>query len=228
MIGLDVTFAGQKLCLLVNLTDCWKMAYTKRQIVTAISILLLAVLTALGAYASHLIQAYSLPIPLLLSALTTALPAIAGLSIEGLTRLNRRELALADGKPSPYRGSFFNIVVNILFVIETVLATLSGTHVAPTGDLTCGLNTEWLRLFRAKDADTIQRIQNVFNCCGLHSVADMAYPFPAKGVPADTCATRYDRSSSCFEAWKGQEQKAASFMLAVIIVVVIWKVSFLY
>ncbi|KAF2093245.1 hypothetical protein NA57DRAFT_61758 [Rhizodiscina lignyota] len=201
------------------------MPYTKRQIVTVLSIIYLLALTAVASYALHSIRYYSLPIPTVLSALTVGLPAIAGLSIESITEFRRRPPTLALTSKSPgERQNYVTITVIILLILETVLATLSGTYLAPAGSLTCPLNDQWQKLFHTKNARAIKRVQDALNCCGLHSLMDKAWPFPTKHVSPDTCSKRYDRSNTCFAGWRAEEQKAAGMILLVVVLVFIWKI----
>ena len=112
----------------------------------------------------------------------------------------------------------------ILIIYEVVLATLSGTHIGPVNSLRCGLDDRWRNLYQNKDGDAVRRIQNAFQCCGLHSVLDMAWPFPGGGIGPDACRVNYGRTRSCFEAWRREEQMVGSLMLVVVISVFIWKV----
>jgi hypothetical protein len=115
--------------------------------------------------------------------------------------------------------------VGILLIFETAVATLSGTYIGPPGTLSCGLDERWRYLFQGKHADSIQRIQNAFECCGLHSPRDKAYPFPSHDVGIDACQRRYDRTKSCFADWKAEEQLVAGLMLLAVFLVFVWKVS---
>ena len=70
----------------------------------------------------------------------------------------------------------------------------------------CELDRRWLTLFRQKDVAAIKKIQDAFDCCGLRTVVDRAWPFPADGVTADACRISFGRNKSCLEPWKRQEQ----------------------
>lgn len=103
---------------------------------------------------------------------------------------------------------------------ETVVATLALTYIIPPSTLACGLNTNWQKFWKAKDADGIRAIQDTFNCCGFLTVKDRAFPF---GTPS-TCAKDFGRSQSCFGPWRGAEQVTAGLLLLVAVVVFILKV----
>jgi hypothetical protein len=62
-------------------------------------------------------------------------------------------------------------------VLETVLATLAGTHLAPTESPSRALRERWRKLYMAKDANSILRSQDACDCCGFRSPADMEFPF---------------------------------------------------
>lgn len=75
-----------------------------------------------------------------------------------------------------------------------------------------------------KDAKSILRIQDAFDCCGFNSPQDMAFPFPDKTHGADTCMVRYERSTSCIEPWRAAERQVAIIMLVIPVAVFAWKV----
>lgn len=74
-----------------------------------------------------------------------------------------------------------------------------------------------------KDAKAIRTIQDSFECCGLNSVVDRAFPF-AKGLPS-TCAATYGRNISCFEPWRKAQQVNAGLLLLVAFVVFFVKIG---
>jgi hypothetical protein len=118
-----------------------------------------------------------------------------------------------------------NVLVLTLSILETVLATLAGTYILPVSGLQCGLDNRWQRMFKTKDQNAIRRIQDAFNCCGLHSVKDRAWPFPDDRKDANTCQAITRRTQSCFGLWRREEQGVAGMVLLVVIMVFAWKAS---
>ncbi|EMC95456.1 hypothetical protein BAUCODRAFT_542127 [Baudoinia panamericana UAMH 10762] len=199
------------------------MAITRRQIVTGVSVVYLSALTALAAYALHSAHVYSLPIADIIAGLCVALPPLAGIALEAVIAFN--EGLAAKGHLQTSRVVQITIVAFLIF--ETVLATLAGTHISPPGSLDCALREQWQSLFRARDAETIQKIQDAFQCCGLNSPKDMAYPFPGNGHNADACMVRYERTTACIEPWRDEERKVAIMLLIVPLAVFVWKIAIL-
>ncbi|KAF2768672.1 hypothetical protein EJ03DRAFT_273808 [Teratosphaeria nubilosa] len=199
------------------------MAITRRQIIAAISVLYLLALTIIGAFALHTAHAYSQPIPDILCALTVALPPLAGVALE--TILSCHTHLATKGQLQTSR--IFQVVVLFFITYETVLATLAGTHISPSGSLNCALRERWQNMFRVKDGEGIRAIQDAFQCCGLESVRDMAFPFPSasEGRDADACVVAYHRDRACLDAWRGQERQVAIMLLVVPVAVFAWKVS---
>jgi len=181
----------------------------------------LAGLSILGAFALHSSHVYSLPIPDIICALTLALPPLAGIALETVFSLDQH---LAT-KGQLQTSRTFQITVVAFVVFEAVLATLAGTHISPPGSLNCALRERWQKLFVNKDAEKILRIQDAFNCCGLNSPKDMAFPRPDRTHGADACMVRYERSTACMEPWRREEQKVAIMLLVVPLAVFIWKVN---
>jgi hypothetical protein len=70
------------------------------------------------------------------------------------------------------------------------------------------------------DTRAIRTIQDTFECCGLNSVVDRAFPF---GQPS-TCAITYGRSNSCFGEWRKAEQINAGLLFLVAVIVFVLKV----
>lgn len=118
-------------------------------------------------------------------------------------------------------------VFMLLVIYETVIATLALTHMAPSGNLSCGLDREWARLFTSKNARTTRRIQDRHQCCGLHSVVDRAWPFPDKRHTIQSCVQAFDRQRSCFDGWRRDEQITSGLMLFVAVAVFLLKVGVL-
>lgn len=181
-------------------------------------------MTVLAAYALHSSHAYSLPIPDIIAGLALALPALAGVALETVISLN--ESLARKGQLQTSR--IFQVTVTAFLVFETVLATLAGAHISPPGSLNCALRERWEDLFKSKDGEQIQAIQDAFDCCGLNSPKDMAYPFPSAshGRGADACMIRYERNEACMIPWRREEQKVAIMLLIVPLAVFVWKVRY--
>lgn len=130
-------------------------------------------------------------------------------------------------KPSALVRPYVLQVVSAIFLVyETVLATLAGTHLAPAGSLDCALREQWLALYRSKDAASIRAVQDRYNCCGLASMRDMAWPFPSASghETVDSCLERYQRDTPCLELWRDAERRVAGILLAVALAVFVWQV----
>src|ERR1700761_4029317 len=112
----------------------------------------------------HTIRNHSLPISHFIGGLTLALPAIVGLTVESLTRQQPGD----NKQPSRWRP----FILLVLFIGETVLATLAGTYISPEGSLRCGLEDRWQSLVANRDGDALKKIQDALQCCGLHGTLD--------------------------------------------------------
>ena len=155
-----------------------------------------------------------------MSALTIALPPLAGIALETCISLNEKLAARGQLQAS----RIFQITIAFFLVYETVLATLAGTHISPPGSLNCGLRERWQSLFQGKEEGRVRLIQDTFECCGLTSTRDMAWPFPQAGVDAGACVRRFERERACLEPWKAEERKVAIMLLVVPVAVFVWMV----
>ncbi|KAF5844424.1 hypothetical protein GGP41_001409 [Bipolaris sorokiniana] len=201
------------------------MTYTKKQIVTCLSVVYLVIAAALAGYAASRANARSVPIAETLTGFTTALPIVSGLLLElGYDLTRRRERRQRLGRGDIQRPPLVIIANTLIFIYSTVIITLSGTHVAPASSLNCGLRERWQTLFKHKDATAIRQIQDAFSCCGLVNSRDMAWPFPDRTHDSRACeATYHGRASGCLVAWKAEEQKIAGLLMTVVGMVFLWQ-----
>ena len=174
----------------------------------------------LAGYALHSCNKYHLPIPNAMSALTIALPPLAGVAIE--TCIALRDKLEARGQLQSSR--ILPVIMGIFLVYEAVLATLAGTHISPPGSLDCALRETWQHMFRTKDEASVRLIQSAFACCGFGSLRDMAWPFPDAQHGSDACVVRYERDVPCIGPWRGEERKVAILLLVVPLAVFVWMV----
>lgn len=113
-------------------------------------------------------------------------------------------------------------VIGFQLIYETIIATLAMTYILPPSALKCGLDERWQLMFKQKDERAIRAIQDSFNCCGLNSVFDRAFPF--RDGARSECSTVYGRSKSCFGEWRKAEQTTAGLFFLVAIIVFVIKV----
>ena len=103
----------------------------------------------------------------------------------------------------------------ILTIFDAVLATVASTNLQPEL-LECAIDNRWIKLWTSKNVRAIKSIQEAFNCCGLHSTVDRAWPFQDAHRSARACIELYkDRSQSCEQPWKQQERKVLGIWLAI-------------
>ena len=171
-----------------------------------------------------MVRSLSLPISTVTATVTILLPVFTGISLRGAQQLSRRHHGFSGDPKTVF--SWSSIAVFILLVIyETVIATLSLTHMAPPSNLSCQLERRWTHLFSTKNADAIRRIQDRHRCCGFNSVQDRAWPFPDVGHTAAACHEAFGRQRRCFGAWRQDEQVAGGLMLLVAVVAFLLKVT---
>ena len=165
------------------------------------------------------VRALSLPIPAVTASAAIILPIVTGLTLRGSQALAIRAKHTLPG---------LHIVLLVLLIIyDTALATLALAHMAPPSELDCGLDHRWARLFSNKNAEVVRRIQDRHQCCGLRSPMDRAWPFPDSRHRATSCIETLDRQRRCLEGWRQDEQVVAGLMLFVAIGTFLIKASIL-
>jgi hypothetical protein len=135
-----------------------------------------------------------------------------------MTGYGARSLILRSKKAgSPQFTLPLLAIFGLQLIYETAVATLALAHIIPPSSLTCGLDAKWEELWKRKDEHAIKTIQDVFNCCGRHTVVDRAWPFGLNSP--SSCPQLLNRTKSCFEPWRRAEQIYASLILLVAIAV---------
>lgn len=162
----------------------------------------------------HNIQYLSLPISKATAVATILLPILNGLGIQG-SRIYAARSKRSGRNNIGFLSRPTMIVFVVLFIYETVIATLAFTHMVPPDDLTCLLERNWSQLYSNKDEGAIKRIQETHQCCGFNTVKTKAWPFPDKNHSADACAKLFNRQKSCLGDWRQDEQIFAGLLLFV-------------
>lgn len=152
----------------------------------------------------------------MLAIITLILPLATFISTQAALRLRAHNFR---AWPALYVAIF-----TFQLIYETVIATLSLTYMVPN----CGLEEQWARLYKNKDGGAIKRIQDRFNCCGLNSAVDRAWPFPhgrpEDGFGADQCKRMFERGRPCSGPWRQAERINAGLLLTVALVIFVGKV----
>ncbi|KAG9241487.1 tetraspanin Tsp3 [Calycina marina] len=175
--------------------------------------LLLIALTGVAGYAYSQIRYLSLPIPAALGLFTVILPLITGVSAQGANTIIKRA-----AKEEQYQLTIPLIaILGFQLIYETVVATLALTYILPPSSLNCGLGDGWQQMWVSRNEKAVKDIQNAFECCGLWTVKDRAWPFSRNA--ASTCAETFGRTRSCAGDWRKAEQMTAGLFLLVAAVV---------
>ncbi|KAL8914751.1 MAG: hypothetical protein Q9172_007028 [Xanthocarpia lactea] len=179
---------------------------------------ILLVLLILAGISLGQIRYLSLPIPEPTAIATLLLPILTGIGIQtsqSLLTSTNPNAALSKRTPSTLPTYILPTLIFLtLLIYDTILATLSFTHLIPSPTQTCLLSTTWEHLFHTGDAQSLRRIQDSHSCCGLRTMKHMPWPFPdRRGV--DMCRDTYHRERSCLGVWRTDLQRNAGMGLGV-------------
>ncbi|KAI1312716.1 hypothetical protein F5Y03DRAFT_196652 [Xylaria venustula] len=94
--------------------------------------------------------------------------------------------------------------------LTIVIATLAAQGFMPGRALNCALEGKWQQLWSNHDGRAIERIQNAFDCCGLHSIVDRTWP-------QKNCGEIYNRDTFCDSPWTASMQRTSGLQFAVAI-----------
>jgi len=154
----------------------------------------------------------SLPIAPFLSFLPILLPVFGTINAFYYPRL----LFKARHSMAARTEQLFPTIIQALQgILTTAIAVLLLQSAIPHDTLNCALSTAWQRMFAAKDASSIRRIQDSLDCCGLNSVKDRAWPFTGN----IQCAQRFGRDTSCVGPWRDATLTNSAIDLAVVLAV---------
>lgn len=132
-------------------------------------------------------------------------------------------MAIATGKlsdrnktndPNTLRARIILIVDQLHSIFLTAIATIALTYIFPENVLSCHLDQQWQSLFQQKNAQSIRTIQDSFQCCGLRSIHDRAWPFKDRNHGDNACELQFGYHQSCFIPWSEQQQTTSWLVFA--------------
>ncbi|PLB52469.1 hypothetical protein P170DRAFT_507261 [Aspergillus steynii IBT 23096] len=164
----------------------------------------------------------SLPLPTWLPVLTTLLSPLTVTALAAIGILIPRTPTNAAAANSAIQRALF-FIDQAHSILSTIIATLALAYLFPENILSCHLDHQWQSYFSARNAAPIRSIQDTFQCCGLRSIHDRAWPFKDKAHGDDACEKQLGFRRSCFEPWR-EQQRSVSWMIFVAAVLV-WGVK---
>ncbi|KAJ5714428.1 uncharacterized protein N7483_011609 [Penicillium malachiteum] len=169
---------------------------------------------------------YYLPIPTWIPAVATIVSPVLGL-ILGV--LSTWVLKSASQRDFEIWGIGIQRVLSALnqlhTILSTILATLALAYLYPEQLSTCNIEQQWQSMFKAKNADAIRTIQDSFQCCGLRSTRDRAWPFKDRTHGDNSCELQLGYTRSCLTPWRGQQQTASWMIFAAALLIVALKIG---
>ncbi|QUC21949.1 uncharacterized protein UV8b_06190 [Ustilaginoidea virens] len=178
--------------------------------------LLFAVAVVVHFHADHL----SLPVSSVITILVVVLPIAAFLNAYIYPNLLRSSHSFAARSAASRLAPV--ILQSAQALVTAVLATLLLEAVVPSPALHFLLEYEWDKLYRAEDSNHLMYIQDTYNCCGLDSVDDRAYPFVH--APGGSCAEMHGRTTPCRRPWKIALQFFAGTDFAIVVIVALMQI----
>ncbi|KAL4803792.1 hypothetical protein BDV18DRAFT_144447 [Aspergillus unguis] len=173
----------------------------------------------LGALSWARTHSVFLPFQTWIPALTTLLAPLTLISLATI-----RVLFPANGRPNNYTTPL-NILNHLHTVLITTLATLALSYLFPSQILTCHLESQWQSLFQHKDAQAIRTIQDRYQCCGLRSIRDRAWPFKDGTHEDNACELQLGYTRPCLGLWSGQQRSASWFVFAAAVGIFLLKIG---
>jgi hypothetical protein len=167
--------------------------------------------------------ALHLPLPTWVPAIATLLSPITVLTLIAMRVFFPRS---NNETPGNCRWStVFGILNQMQTVISTIVATVALAYLFPDRFLSCELDQQWLALFQSKNSHAIRSIQDEFQCCGLRSLHDRAWPFKDRNHGDNACELQLRYQRSCFAPWREHQQRTSWMVFAAAVFVFVAKVG---
>ncbi|KAL4940842.1 hypothetical protein BDV06DRAFT_230100 [Aspergillus oleicola] len=153
-----------------------------------------------------------LPLPILIPALATLIAPLTPILLITLrifaNTISRSQASNINITTLPQLLSQFHTI------LLSTLATLALAYLYPDSILSCHLEQQWQSLFASKNSRAIRSIQDRYQCCGLRSIHDRAWPFKDKTHGDNACELQFGYNRACLESWMGG-QRGVSWMVFV-------------
>ncbi|BCS20507.1 uncharacterized protein APUU_20939S [Aspergillus puulaauensis] len=173
---------------------------------------------ALGALAWARTTSSFLPLPTWIPALATLLPILTPLVFAG-TRLLFNTASHRLTQP-------IQILNHIHTILLTAIATIALSYIFPGNILSCHLEQQWQTYFHNKDAHAIRAIQDQYQCCGLRSIHDRAWPFKGNDNGDNACELQFGYRQSCMVPWRGVQEGTSWMVFAAVLGISLVKIGF--
>lgn len=154
----------------------------------------------------HTANTHNLPIPILDKILALALPLTQLIAVVLLACGCRTADFFSPPSSSAVRTrrqqlkAVAAFVLWLLSALDAVLLSTSAVALDNEG-MDCTLERTWLKWYTHKNTEAIRSIQDRYECCGLRSIVDRAWPFPDKTHSVHACEQTYGRTQSCLAQW---------------------------
>ncbi|KAL4990811.1 hypothetical protein BDW68DRAFT_153397 [Aspergillus falconensis] len=159
----------------------------------------------------------------------TWVPATTTLLIP-LTLLILASFRILSSNASQTNRARFTQPAHLLSHIHTILLTTLGTlalsHLFPSQILSCHFESQWQSFFQQKNAPAIRTIQDRFQCCGLRSIHDRAWPFMDRTHGANACELQMGYRQACIGPWSGSQKGVSWMVFAAVVGGLLVKIAF--
>ncbi|KAJ5722194.1 hypothetical protein N7488_000229 [Penicillium malachiteum] len=180
----------------------------------------------LGALSWSRTVSYHLPIPTWIPVLATIVSPVLGVVL-GI--FSTWVLKSASQRDFEIWGIGIQRVLSALnqlhTILSTILATLALAYLYPEQLSTCNIEQQWQSMFKSKNAEAIRTIQDSFQCCGLRSTRDRAWPFNDRTHGDNACELQLGYTRSCLAPWRGQQQTASWMIFAAALLIMALKIG---
>ncbi|KAJ0426561.1 hypothetical protein BJY00DRAFT_272459 [Aspergillus carlsbadensis] len=161
-----------------------------------------------------------LPLSTWIPVLATLLPPLTLIAIA-----SNRFLSRSASHTRPHWTQPLQLLNHAHTILLSIVATAALAYLYPESILTCHLNNQWQYFFQHKDARAIRAIQDRYQCCGLRSIHDRAWPFKDHDHGDNACEQQLGYLRSCFEPWRGAQTRTSWMVVAAVVCVLVLKIA---
>ncbi|KAI9376620.1 hypothetical protein BJX61DRAFT_538703 [Aspergillus egyptiacus] len=175
-------------------------------VINVLLVLTSIVSLVLGALSWNSTDVVFLPLPTWLPVLATFLPIFTGFTIATARFLLKNN--------TNYRAHMLQVLNHAHTMLTTVIGVIALAYIYPEATLACHLNEKWQYFFQHKDVRAIRSIQDRFQCCGLRSTLDRAWPFRDREHGNNACELQLGYRRSCLGPWRDTQRNASWMVFA--------------
>ncbi|KAL4957017.1 hypothetical protein BDW69DRAFT_181031 [Aspergillus filifer] len=189
-----------------------------------LALLVASISLLLGALSWSQTRSLYLPLPTWIPAIATIL---ASLTLILLITLPMFANTISRPQTSAINfTTLLQLLSHFHTILHSIIATLALAYLYPHSILSYTLEQQWQSFFVTKNSAAIQSIQDRYQCCGLRSIHDRAWPFKDKTHGDNACELQFGYNKPCIQQWASGQRRISWMVFVAVVGGLVVKVKF--